>query len=135
MTNLNDIFGETISEYTTAEAIADGFLDVLDYEEMPSQRFKAGQILITDGMSEKMNIAIDEDFENYKRYITTCLKLHLHGFWGNVCPRDGMQNDAALKRGGRILSSFPTQVGSHENFWIITESDRSTTTILLPSEY
>jgi hypothetical protein len=57
---------------------------------------------------------------------------HIHGDWGNVPPEDAALNNEALKYGSRILSSY--QVGN-ERVWIITEADRSSTTILLPDEY
>ena len=53
--------------------------------------------------------------------------------WGNVCEADWIANDRALKRGERLLSSYSARDGTE--FWIITEWDRSYTTILLPSDY
>ena len=53
--------------------------------------------------------------------------------WGNLCEADRKQNDWALKNGERLLSSYRASNGT--KFWIITEWDRSYTTILLPSEY
>lgn len=57
---------------------------------------------------------------------------HLMGDWGDMCDEDKMLNDEAVKHGGRIFSAYETEVGK---LWIITEADRSATTILLPSEY
>jgi len=70
-----------------------------------------------------------------------CLARHARGDWGNVCAEDKALNDQALKTGDRLLSAYaidPTKPakGYGENcLWIITESDRSVTTFLLPSEY
>ena len=55
------------------------------------------------------------------------------GDWGDVCKEDWAENDEALKHERRLLSSYRTKHGVR--FWIITEWDRSVTTILLPLEY
>lgn len=61
--------------------------------------------------------------------------LHRHsvGDWGNLDPHDRAANDEALREGGRLFSAYSTKNGIR--LWIITEWDRSVTTILLPSEY
>jgi hypothetical protein len=61
------------------------------------------------------------------------LHKHVNGDWGNVPEEDRRENEPSLKHGFRILSAYATSVG--ERLWIITEADRSVTTILLPSEY
>ncbi len=58
---------------------------------------------------------------------------HSHGDWGDVCKEDWHTNDQALRDGERLLSIYHTLNGT--KFYIITEADRSATTILLPSEY
>jgi hypothetical protein len=58
---------------------------------------------------------------------------HISGDWGDVCLDDWCANDDALRHGARILSSFTDRRGVR--FWIITEANRASTTILLPSEY
>lgn len=65
--------------------------------------------------------------------LMAALKRHMRCDWGNVCEVDRRANDLALKTGERLLSSYRS--GSGTKFWIITEGDRSYTTILLPSEY
>ena len=135
MTDLNEIFGEVIHTYTTDEAIEDGFLDILDFEELPTQRFKAGQVLITSGMSEEFDNRDGDSLQAYINYINSCLKLHLHGIFGDIEKYDVQSNVDAIKNGGRVLSSFPVKSKGEGNFWIITEADRSSTTLLLPSEY
>ena len=60
------------------------------------------------------------------------INRHLSGDWGDVCQSDWQRNEQALRDGDRLLSVYQTQAG--EKFWIITESDRSTTTVLLPSD-
>ncbi len=60
------------------------------------------------------------------------LTRHSGGDWGEVDAHDRRANDRALKTGERLFSSYETPQG---RIWIITEVDRSSTTILLPSEY
>lgn len=61
------------------------------------------------------------------------LQRHRSRDWGNVDPSDRAANDQALQDGTRILSAYRTEAGI--TFWIITEADRSVTTILLPEDY
>ena len=63
----------------------------------------------------------------------TALARHAEGDWGDVCHDDWRANDEALARGARLLSAYHTCAGV--KFWIITEADRSVTTVLLPEEY
>ncbi len=63
----------------------------------------------------------------------TYLVRHAAGDWGIVCDEDKLANNDALIDGGRILSSY--ELRDSTKIWIITEWDRSVTTILLPSEY
>jgi hypothetical protein len=60
------------------------------------------------------------------------LTRHRSGDWGEVNAQDSQENEQSLKQGWRIVSSY--SVGEKTN-WIITEADRSYTTILLPEEY
>ena len=86
--------------------------------------FPLGQVVATPRALKLLQEA-DED---------PCLLLarHRSGDWGEVDSHDRKENELSLKHGWRILSSYP--VGD-EKVWIITEADRSYTTILLPSEY
>lgn len=58
---------------------------------------------------------------------------HKHGDWGDLDPEDRRVNEEALRRGQRLLSAYHTRLD--EKLWIITEWDRSVTTLLLPEEY
>lgn len=58
---------------------------------------------------------------------------HSRGDWGDVVEEDWQANDQALQNGERLISVYHTLSGI--KFWIITEADRSATTILLPREY
>ena len=65
--------------------------------------------------------------------ITAALLRHVVGDWGDLCAEDKQVNDRALVEGTRILSVYRAANGT--KFWIITEHDRRTTTILLPEDY
>jgi hypothetical protein len=85
--------------------------------------FPLGNIYITRGAQEKLN----------NQEVTQALIRHVCGDWGNLCLEDWELNNEAVVRGFRILSSYVAQNG--QKFWIITEADRTATTILLPEEY
>jgi hypothetical protein len=61
------------------------------------------------------------------------LKRHPHGDFGDLHDDDVQANELALRRGMRVLSVFV--FSTEERVWLITEADRSSTTILLPEEY
>ena len=61
------------------------------------------------------------------------LRRHISGDWGDVDAEDQQSNEDALLHGERLLSAYRT--GNGTKLWVITEADRSVTTILLPSNY
>lgn len=61
------------------------------------------------------------------------LQRHVAGDWGDLDEADKAENELSLKEGFRILSAYKLKTGV--KVWVITEADRSATTILLPSEY
>lgn len=63
----------------------------------------------------------------------TFIIRHVTGDWGDVCTSDAMANTRALSDGSRVLSAYT--LSTQISIWVITEADRSVTTILLPSEY
>jgi hypothetical protein len=65
--------------------------------------------------------------------IHPALLRHLCGDWGEVDEEDWHANDRALLTEGRVLSAYRSAAGVQ--FWIITEADRSVTTVLLPEDY
>ena len=90
------------------------------------QRFSPGQVVVTAG--------IDELVRQGQLNPAPYLRHHLGGDWGDLSDNDRRLNDAALKSGeDRLFSSY--QVTPDLKLWIITEWDRSVTTLLLPSEY
>ncbi len=64
--------------------------------------------------------------------VLACLARHQNGDWGDLDEEDKETNNKALKLEGRILSAYTVH---DTKIWIITEWDRSVTTILLPEEY
>lgn len=85
--------------------------------------FMLGQIVATRNALESLD---NQD-------MLVCLGRHSKGDWGDLCPEDKALNDLAVVDEGRILSSYKDKAGT--KFWIITEWDRSVTTILLPEDY
>ena len=63
----------------------------------------------------------------------TLLARHQRGDWGDLSPEDRLENDLSVRKGFRVLSSYP--IGSDVRIWVVTEADRSVTTLLLPEEY
>ena len=89
-------------------------------------RFSPGQLVMT--------IGVDDLVRQGRLNHAPFLRRHLHGDWGDLSDDDRQLNDAALKSGeDRLFSSY--QVTPNLKLWIITEWDRSVTTLLLPSEY
>ncbi len=83
-----------------------------------------GRVVATPGALKLLEEAGEDPF----RY----LSRHASGDWGEIDPHDRKENERSLKHGWRILSSYPVE---DRRIWIITEADRSVTTILLPDEY
>lgn len=89
----------------------------------PRPRFPFGQLVATPNALN--TIPNDE--------ILASLSRHLRGDWGTLDAEDLQVNEQALARGGRLFSAYHSTAGI--KFWIITEADRSATTILLPEDY
>jgi hypothetical protein len=65
--------------------------------------------------------------------IAAALRRHAVGDWGDMAADDRAANDDALKSGDRLLSVYHSASGT--TFWVLTEADRSVTTVLLPDDY
>lgn len=65
--------------------------------------------------------------------VQKAMARHATGDWGEVCPEDRQANEDAVRDGERLLSVYHDRKGT--KFWIITEWDRSATTVLLPDDY
>ena len=83
-----------------------------------------GKVVATPGALKHLLEAGEDPFDYLAR--------HASGDWGDLCAFDRRQNERALREESRVFSSYETTAG---RCWIITEADRSVTTILLPEEY
>ena len=88
-------------------------------------RFRLGQIVVTPGAIDALTRA-NQTAQDY-------LVRHMNGDWGEVTKEDQAENEYSLQHGFRLLSSYSTASG--QKLWVITEADRSATTLLLPEEY
>ena len=95
---------------------------------MKDKLFKTGQVVMTNGIQHMLNTETLVP----KLHVDTIMKRHTTGDWGDVDDEDKQTNNDALKHGSRLISSYNV---ADTKVWIITEADRSVTTILLPSEY
>ena len=92
-----------------------------------NRKFNLGRLVWTRGVNEK--VAVDTPFSIF---VLNSLRRHASGDWGNLSDEDKLENDFSLDKELRLLSSY--EQGDWK-IWIITEADRSATTILFPSEY
>ena len=91
---------------------------------MPA-KFPFGQLVATPGALDALERTGQSPLEFLGR--------HASGDWGEVCEADKKENDFSVRNGFRLLSAYRLRDGT--KLWIITEADRSATTILLPEEY
>lgn len=94
---------------------------------MTERLFALGRCLMTPGAMETLQDAGLEPSE--------LLARHVSGDWGNIGNHDVAANREALKHGLRVFSSYVLPGAGNIRAWVITEADRSCTTILLPEEY
>lgn len=92
---------------------------------MRTAKFSLGQCVATPGALAALTAAGQSP--------GVFLERHVQGDWGLVDAEDAQANDEALRDGGRLLSVYETLLGTR--LWVITEHDRSVTTVLLPEEY
>jgi hypothetical protein len=89
---------------------------------LEAKLFPLGRIVATANAASRLDaIAIREG-----------VRRHAAADWGDVCPEDKGLNDEALKHGDRLMSVYGH---GERRFWIITEWDRSVTTVLMPEDY
>lgn len=112
----------------------EGFLSLSDYgtksvddprdsDSCHDEQFPLGRMVVTANAD---SILTADD-------ISTAIQRHKSGDWGEVSESDWKANDNAVKAGERILSAYTGSGG--DKFWIITEADRSYTTVLMPEGY
>ncbi len=88
-----------------------------------TMKFALGRTLITPNARDTVNPAD----------IFAAIGRHASGDWGDVCDEDRQENEYSLPRYLRLFSVYHDRNGT--KFWIITEADRSATTVLLPEDY
>jgi len=86
-------------------------------------KFPLGRTVITKNALERLTL----------KDVHQALARHGTGDWGEVCPEDLEENELSLREGFRLLSVYRSDAG--EKFWVITEADRSATTVLMPEDY
>lgn len=92
---------------------------------MMAAKFPLGRIVATPGALRALSDVGQSPHEFLSRYII--------GDWGELDDEDRLENERSVAQGFRILSAYSLR--DHTKIWIITEADRSATTILLPEEY
>lgn len=88
-------------------------------------RFQLGRMYLTPGAIEALT--------NSGQMASEFLHRHQSGDWGDLSEGDRQENEFSIDKCLRIFSAYHTAKG--EKLWVITEADRSATTVLLPSEY
>ena len=89
----------------------------------PEPRFPFGNLVITANASGRLD---EQD-------VITALERHGKCDWGDLPPEDRKENELSLRQGVRLFSRYLDRKGVR--FWVITEADRSATTVLLPEDY
>ena len=90
--------------------------------------FNLGQLVMTRGVNDQV-----AENEAFAKFVMSSLTRHRRGDWGNLSDEDKKENGLSLKDGFRLLSAYESE--GLPKIWIITERDRSATTILFPDEY
>lgn len=97
-------------------------------------RFELGQLVATSEVARFMN-----ENQKFSQFIQDCLQRYISCDWGVLDELDYEANNEAVDEDGRILASYPIPndipIDWEDKIWIITEWDRSYTTILFPDEY
>ena len=88
-------------------------------------RFALGRVVATPGALSAL--------EKAEQLPAEFLDRHVNGDWGDVPEEDKQENERSVAQGLRILSAYTTSAG--DKIWILTEADRSATTLMLPEEY
>jgi len=89
----------------------------------PKPQFWLGKFAMTDEAIRALDMAD----------VLIALRRHHNGDWGDVCAEDREANEMALQLGGRLHSVYHDR--KDVKFWIVSEADRNTTTVFLPTDY
>jgi hypothetical protein len=87
-------------------------------------KFSLGSVVATPAALQALEVTATSPI--------TLIARHAAGDWGAVCAEDRKANEDAVRHGDRILSAYTY---GNAKFWVITEADRSSTCIMLPSDY
>lgn len=123
----------TITPYKVAGDNADRLSGVVD----------SGVIVVTNAIDRWIKNSADDgaQFELRRAYVELCLTRHFSGDWGDNMPiEDMLSNEEAINECSRVMSCFTYPYATDEDddgvrIWIITEADRSVTTVLFPDDY
>lgn len=112
----------------TKRIYRDGFFGISETERglVMTNKFEAGTVVCTTNFQSKLG-------GSWQKTAAAVLSRHVSGDWGDLSDEDKETNEQALKEGNRLLSSYDTDSGV--KVWVITEWDRSVTTVLLPEDY
>ena len=91
-------------------------------------RFSLGRVVCTKGVND-----VIADDSKFAKFVTESLGRHVSGDWGDLCESDKRENEYALGKYLRLLSSYTYK--DNRKIWVITEADRSSTCVLFPKEY
>jgi hypothetical protein len=91
-------------------------------------QFRLGRTVMTRGVNDMV-----AENTAFAKFVVESLVRHATGDWGNLSAEDKAENDLSLKQGLRLLSAYENE--ELPKIWIITEADRSATTVLFPNEY
>ena len=92
-------------------------------------KFAMGKLVVTAGIDEQM-----KNDSSFRGFVQMSIGRFSNGDWGNMDSEDKQQNEQGLKDGERLMGVY-IRPGTDEKIWIITEWDRSVTTVLYPHEY
>ena len=92
--------------------------------------FKTGMTVMTRAIADRM-----EEDRDFARFVTECFSRYLGCDWGDLDKDDAHANDEAVRNEDRILAAYKREGHPEDKIWIITEWDRSATTVLFPSDY
>lgn len=122
-----DLLGQMVGTPVTCDEAFEPcrLSEIITRENGRGKLFSPGQLVATPGVLEA--------FARNGQHPTTFLRRHVRGDWGELDAEDMQENEFSLTHGLRLLSRY--LLADNTVIWIITEADRSVTTILLPEEY
>ena len=93
------------------------------------KHFELGKLVMTRGVADRL-----EESADFAAHVMRSLQRYTAYDWGDLCKEDAAMNDSAIgPNEDRIFAAY--EHPEQPNVWIITEADRSYSTILFPSEY